>query len=118
MKFAVHAAALAAVALLPACGGDSSSKLREAAEQSDPAAANVLLDEANAIDERGSSGSLSDPNSPAQKALEQAGAVTASAAPPPPQEPPPPVGAKPHGSRDPVPPPKVDAAPPQGAPKS
>ncbi len=86
MRFAVHAAAIAAIALLSACGSDTSSKLEEAAEQSDPAAANVLLDQANVIEQQGDGGSLSDPNSPAQQALEAAGnAVTQATTPPQPQ---------------------------------
>jgi hypothetical protein len=118
MRFAVHAAAFAATALLSACGSNSSSKLEEAAEQSDPAAANVLLDQANALEGQGDSGSLSDPNSPAQQALEAAGNAAAQAAPPAPQQQGPATGAKPHAAGEPVPPPQVGSAPPQGAPKS
>jgi hypothetical protein len=118
MRLAVHAASFAAIALLSACGSNSSSKLKEAAEQSDPAAANVLLDQANFVDRQGDSGSLSDPNSPAQQALEAAGNAAAQATPPPPQQPGPATGAKPHAAGDPVPPPNVGSAPPQGAPKS
>ena len=118
MRFAVHAASSAAIALLSACGSNTSSKLEEAAEQSDPAAANVLLDQANAIEEQGDSGSLSDPNSPAQQALEAAGNAAAQTAPAQPQQPAPATGAKPHAAGEPVPPPQVEAAPPQGAPKS
>lgn len=118
MRFAVHAASFAAIALLSACGSDTSSKLEEAAEQSDPAAANVLLDQANAIEGRGDSGSLSDPNSPAQQALEAAGNAAAQAPPPQSQQPGPATGAKPHAAGEPVPPPQVGSAPPQGAPKN
>jgi hypothetical protein len=117
MRFAVHAASFAAIALLSACGSNASSKLEEAAEQSDPAAANVLLEQANVIDQQGDSGSLSDPNSPAQQALEQAGNAAAQATPSHSQQPAPATGAKPHAAGDPVPPPNVGSAPPQGAPK-
>lgn len=118
MRLAVHAASFAAIALLSACGSNSSSKLQEAAEQSDPAAANVLLDQANVVDQQDDSGSLSDPNSPAQQALEAAGNAAAQAGPAQPQEPAPATGAKPHAAGDPIPPPNVSSAPPQGAPKS
>ena len=118
MRFAVHAASFAAIAFLFACGSNTSSKLEEAAEQSDPAAANVLLDQANAIEEQGDSGSLSDPNSPAQQALQAAGNAAAQATPPAAQPPGPATGAKPHAAGEPVPPPQVESAPPQGAPKS
>jgi hypothetical protein len=118
MRLVVHAAAFAAIALLSACGGDTSSKLEQAAEQSDPAAANVLLDQANAIEGQGDSGSLSDPNSPAQQALEAAGNAAAETTPSQPQQPGSATGAKPHAAGEPVPPPQVGSAPPQGAPKS
>ena len=41
---------LAAALLLPACGNSNAQELNEAANQSDPAAAEVLTDEANAIE--------------------------------------------------------------------
>jgi len=93
---------------LAACGDDTSSSLNEAANQSDPAAAAVLRNEAAAADANGSEGSLSDPNSSAQQALQNAGDAavaapdgsnTATAAPV--------TGAKPHAANDPVPPPQV-----------
>ncbi|WP_332811937.1 hypothetical protein [Sphingomonas sp.] len=118
MRFAVHAASFAAIALLSACGSNTSSKLEEAAEQSDPAAANVLLDQANAIEQQGDSGSLSDPNSPAQQALEAAGNAAGQGTPAPSHQPGPATGAKPHTAGEPVPPPQVGSAPPQGAPKN
>jgi hypothetical protein len=117
MRLAVHAS-IAAFALLSACGSNSSSKLKEVAEQSDPGAANVLLDQANSVDEQGGTGSLSDANSPAQRALEAGGNAAAHATPPSPQQPGPATGAKPHAAGDPVPPPNVGSALPQGAPKS
>jgi hypothetical protein len=105
-----RAAALLLLGLLSACGGSdpaeqTADRLEEAAEQSDPAAAQVLE---NAADEvRDGDGAAS--GAAAQQALGQAGNAQAATVPAP-QPVPPQQGAKPHAPGDPVPPPKVKAS--------
>jgi hypothetical protein len=57
---------------------DQAGALDNAAQQSDPAAAPVLRNEAEDLRGNGSEANLSDPNSPAQNALEAAGKAAAS----------------------------------------
>ena len=74
-------AAAAALLSLAACGDDASDALEEAAEQSTPAAANLLENRAEALEERDVDASLSAPGSPVQEAMEDAGEVAAEALP-------------------------------------
>ena len=110
MKQLASAAALLAALGLAACGSQSPAEnsaqaLENAAEQSTPEAAAVLENAADEIRESNSAAPISEPGSPGQKALEQAGAAQA------PSKAPPAAGAKPHAKGDPVPPPKVKPAP-------
>lgn len=105
-------AALAISALaLSACGGggnaveNTAEQLQNAAEQSDPAAAQVLENAADQVLEQNST-------APAQGALEAAGNAQAAGAARPGQKAPPAQGAKPHAPGDLVPPPKVKAPEP------
>ena len=67
--------------LLAACGGtgskadQSADQLEKAAEQSDPTSARVLENAADQVRATGDTSALSDPNSPAQQALENAAAI-------------------------------------------
>lgn len=107
------ALALAGAAMLAACSqsDEQADRLENAAAQSDPAAAEVLRNEAAAIREGDTNTNLSDPSSPAQGALANGG--EAQLATPPSAQPTAPVGqattsteqAKPHSPGDPVPPP-------------
>jgi hypothetical protein len=69
--------ALIGLLALAGCGdnssGDTADRLEEAANQSDPAAAAVLENAAEAADQQDDSSSLSEPGSLAQNALQQAG---------------------------------------------
>ncbi|MFN3389635.1 MAG: hypothetical protein ACK40O_11960 [Allosphingosinicella sp.] len=103
--------ALAAAGLaLASCGGESPNEnaaeaLEEAAEQSTPAAADVLENAADGLRE-------GDPDAPASvdAAMQAAGNAQAEAVrPPTAQKAPPQQQARPHGKGDPVPPTKVDA---------
>ena len=91
-------AALVLPLSLAACsgGGDkaeqTADQLEKAADQSDPTSAAVLEDAADQVRQTGNTAALSDPNSPTQKALEDAAAmnptgvgsnVTITAGPPP-----------------------------------
>ena len=62
---------------LAGCGetgsGEVADKLEEAANQSDPAAAAVLENAAQAAEQQGNEASLSEPGSLAQNALQEAG---------------------------------------------
>jgi ABC-type glycerol-3-phosphate transport system substrate-binding protein len=77
MKAAIPA--LAALLLLAACGGGQSpaestaDNLEEAAEQSDPAAAEVLDNAADAVRETEGTGVPANPNAMAQNAMAEAG---------------------------------------------
>jgi hypothetical protein len=100
---------LAASLALAACGGGGRSQsenqaeaLEEAAEQSDPAAAQVLENAADEVREGGAN---------AQQALQQAGNAQAATVPQPRQAPPA-VQAKPNGTGQQTPPPKVPAGQP------
>ena len=108
---------LSALIALAACGGqhspagNSAEALEQAAEQSDPAAAAVLENAADAMRE----GNVQDPAA-AQQALEQAGQAQVQAGGGgQPQKAPDPAGAKPHAPGDPVPPPQTRSAPPATA---
>lgn len=103
--------ALAAAGLaLAGCGGESENQtaaeaLEEAADQSTPAAADVLENAAEGMRE-------GDPGAPASvdEAMRAAGNAQAEAIrPPAPRSVPPQQQAKPHEKGDPVPPPKVEA---------
>lgn len=109
-------AVLAAVSLslaLVACGGGGSQadnaadQLEKAADQSNPAAAQVLDNAANQIRDQ----NVADANAAVQQSLQEAGNVQAAGAGGAMQRQPvpPPVGAKPHRAGDPVPPPKLPA---------
>ena len=110
MTRTVSALALAAAFALAACGGsteadNTAAALEEAAEQSTPAAAAVLENAAEQIQEQNVAAPISQPGSPGDQALKAAGQAQVKAAPPTPA--PPSQGAKPHAKGDPVPPPKV-----------
>ena len=64
---------------LAACGkgSEQARALDRAADQADPAAAAAMHNEADAIRASGSDANLSDPNSPAQAAMANAGAAAA-----------------------------------------
>lgn len=67
-------------------GNDQAGALDNAATQSDPAAAAELREQADAIRNSGSEADMADPNSPAQNALQSAGAAaTGNASAPPPR---------------------------------
>ena len=108
MKQLASVAVLLAALGLAACGPQSPAEntaeaLENAAEHSTPEAAAVLENAAEEIRESNSTAPISEPGSPGQKALEQAGAAQAPSKAPAS----PPVGAKPHAKGDPVPPPKI-----------
>jgi hypothetical protein len=100
---------------LAACGSsdpasNTAERLQEAAEQSDPAAAEVLENAAAQIDDQNAAAPAGAPGSAAQEALEAAGnaqAATVQTGGGNTATPGPPPGAKPHAPGDPVPPPKV-----------
>jgi hypothetical protein len=102
---------LATLGALAGCGGSSpadnaASQLESAADQSSPAAANVLD---NAADQLRDS-NVTDTNAAVQGAMQAGNAQAAQPAAAPPGRPSPPtVGAKPHAAGDPVPPPKLKA---------
>ena len=80
-----HPYILAALLSLSACGGagpaeNTADRLEEAAEQSNPAAAEVLEDAADEIE----AGNVESPDRAAQQALERAGNAQAPDAGPPP----------------------------------
>lgn len=82
MKTAIPA--LAALLLLGACGGGQASpaesaadNLEEAADQSDPAAAEVLDNAAEAVRDTEGTGMTADPEAMAQNALSEAGTAQA-----------------------------------------
>ena len=83
MKVATPALA-ATLLLLAACGGRTSTaektadNLEEAADQSDPAAAKVLDNAADAVRETDGTGVPADPNAMAQNALAEAGNAQAA----------------------------------------
>lgn len=66
---------------LAACSGgggkaeQTADQLEKAADQSDPTSAAVLENAADQVRQTGNTAALSDPNSPTQKALEQAAAI-------------------------------------------
>ena len=104
---------MSAVSLLAtAChsGASQADQLDNAANQADPAAANVMRNEAGQIRENGSDANLSAPSSPVQSAMQNAGEADAntatsnnmSPAPTSPQ-----TQAKPHHAGDAVPPPQT-----------
>lgn len=109
---AVLAAGLAAG--LAACGGASSGsqtqnsvgRLENVADQSSPAAAGVLRDEAERLEGQNIQLAPDDPNSPVQAAINKAANVQSAT-----DNPRPSAGAMPRAPGDPVPPPK--AAPPR-----
>ena len=100
------AAPITALLLLAACHGNNgqASALDHAADQSDPAAADALRNQADAIRARGTDTNSADANSPAQAALANAGAAAsrpaASAGVTPPSDG---RGAAPHKAGQPVP---------------
>ena len=105
------AAAMLAVAALGACGGNKDSAaandaeaLRSAAEQSTPQAREVLMNEADRIEQQNVQATPGAAGSPVQEAMQKAGNVQAQTAPPP-------LQAQPRRPGDPAPPPK--ALPPQ-----
>ena len=78
-----YAPALAALLALAACGGrepaeNTADQLEDAAEQSTPAAADVLENAADRVEE----GGVRDPDAAAQEALNQAGNAQAPGPPP------------------------------------
>lgn len=109
-------AALLAALPLAACGGAEtpSEKLEEAAEQSDPAAAAVLENAADRIEDMNAVQPVGEPGSAAQQAMQEAGDAQARTV----QQPGQAgteldasvtgAGAKPHQAGDPVPPPQVE----------
>lgn len=83
-----HAAPAIALAILAACSGQSSNNsaaeaqadnLDNAAEQSTPAAAAELHDQADAIRDNGATGAPGQPGSSTQQAMDKAGAAQAGA---------------------------------------
>ena len=98
--------------LTTAChsGASQADQLDNAANQADPAAAEVMRNEADQIRENGSDANLSAPSSPVQSAMQNAGEADANGAPsnnisPPPTSPQ--TQAKPHRAGDTVPPPQT-----------
>jgi hypothetical protein len=71
---------LSAAIALSACGSHSpqADALDNAAKQADPAAADVMRNEADQIRADGNDGTLADPNGAAQQAMGAAGAATAN----------------------------------------
>jgi|GEM_PF-2987852 hypothetical protein len=103
----------AALLLLCACGGGgqaeaTAEKLEEAAEQSDPAAAQVLENAAEEIREGNSTAPSGAPGSEAQQAMEAAGNAQAATLPRP-QPAPPSLQAQPNRGGQQTPPPKAKA---------
>ena len=75
-------AAAAGLLALAGCGGNEASEtLEEAAEQSTPAAAEVLENRADALEDADYNGSLSAPGSPVQDAMQDAGNASAPSEP-------------------------------------
>ncbi len=116
MKLAPTLAAAAAFAALTACGGAGQSQaenaaetLEQAAEQSDPAAAQVLENAADTVED------LEGPAAAnaAQEALQQAGNAQAATIPAP-QAAPPSLQAQPNRTGQQTPPPKTRAEVPGG----
>ena len=110
------ASTLAALLALTACGSstpaeNSAEALENAAAQSDPTAAAVLENAADAVRDQEEQPPAGAPGSPAQEAMQNAGNSQAATVAQPtaqPQAPStPPAGAKPHQPGDPVPPPKI-----------
>ena len=108
------APALATLFALTACGSstpaeNSAAALENAASQSDPAAAAVLENAADAVREQNVQVPAEAPGSPVQDALQDAGNAQAATVPQaePQGQAAPPVGAKPHQPGEPVPPPKI-----------
>lgn len=104
--------ALAAFVVLAACGTqesaeDVSDQLEEAAEQSDPAAAQVLENAADRIEEMEGVAPAGAPGSVAQDAMQRAGEAQLGNMAVGQQPTPEPLQAKPHRAGDPVPPPKI-----------
>lgn len=106
-------AALSAAAflVLTACGAQdrteqTADRLEEAAEQSGPAAAQVLENAAEEVREQEQVAPLSAPNSTAQEALEAAGDAQARTVQP--QDAPPSLQAQPNRTGQQTPPPKLD----------
>lgn len=102
----------AAALALAACGGSGGSQtensvdaLRDAAEQSTPAARQVLENAAERLEGQNVQVPPGAPGSPVQDAMNQAGAAQAQSE----QQAPPPMQAQPHRAGDPVPPPKTMA---------
>ena len=105
----------AALLFLCACGGGgqnqaeaTAEKLEEAAEQSDPAAAEVLENAADEVRDGNAAAPASDGNSQAQQALEAAGNAQAGTVPRP-QSAPPSMQAQPNRGGQQTPPPKTKA---------
>ena len=112
MKITALILASVAVLGLSACGQQSQAEntaaaLENAAAQSTPEAAAVLENQAEAIREQNISAPISEPGSPGQQAMQEAG--NAQAAPGGAPAAAPSQGAKPHAKGDPVPPPKIPA---------
>lgn len=108
---ALKTAAMLGIAALGACGGagdgaaeNGAEALRSAAEQSSPAARDILINEAERIEDQNVQAPPGAPGSPVQDAMQRAGNAQAADAPPP-------LQAQPHKAGDPVPPPKTH--PPQ-----
>ena len=98
--------------LTTAChsGASQADQLDKAANQADPAAADVMRNEADQIRENGSDANISAPSSPVQSAMQNAGEADANASTsnnisPPPTSPQ--TQAKPHHAGDTVPPPQT-----------
>jgi hypothetical protein len=103
----------AALLLLTSCGGGgqaeaTAEKLEEAAEQSDPAAAEVLENAADEIRDGNSASPAAAPGSEAQQAMEAAGNAQEATLPRP-QPAPPSLQAEPNRGGQQTPPPKTKA---------
>ncbi|TFI56821.1 hypothetical protein E2493_18225 [Sphingomonas parva] len=112
MKITAPILALTAALGLSACGEktpaeNTAAALENAAEQSTPEAAAVLENQADQIRDQNVTAPISEPGSPGQQALQEAGNAQAAAQAAPAAAPS--QGAKPHAPGDPVPPPKVAA---------
>jgi hypothetical protein len=64
----------------PKSGEETANQLEQAAEQSDPAAAKVMNERADAIRGMESAGTLDNPEAPAQDVMREAGAAQTGAA--------------------------------------
>lgn len=107
------ALSVAALLVLSACGGGgqadaTADKLEEAAEQSDPAAAQVLENAADEVRDQGAAAPAGQPGSAAQQAMEEAGNAQAATVPGP-QPAPPSLQAQPNRTGQQTPPPKTKA---------